>query len=284
MMKICVCIPFYSEFETAKPGLRELEACKEIEFVIKPGHAPCLPVLRNKLINEGKSQQTHQTPPGDYDGFLMIDSDIGFTLDDALEVINSGKKICGGAYRRHCEDAYECGVFKTDMPGAVYRRFETGRSGMHEVDFIGAGFLYIQTSALLEMEYPWFRCEVMKIAEDRKEIYGSDIGFCMNASSAGIEIWCSFDVSLHHAPRKMDISTWALNERITVKKNPDELIKEYYAGMQQAQSLYDKRQAQVIAVTELMQWNAEYVNKLLGANVLAPAPAASPEKEKTPVD
>lgn len=52
-------------------------------------------------------------------------------------------------------------------------------------------------------------------------------------------------------------------------------IKEYYQFSLNAQKELEKRNAQIVAVAEIMEWDAEKVNEILGSNVML-----DKEKEK----
>ena len=84
-MKIRVCIPFYSEFESIKLGLQELDNCKEHEFVIEPRQGVNVANTRNSLINDQRSSKKYQNPLEGFDAFLTIDSDMEFTLNNILK-------------------------------------------------------------------------------------------------------------------------------------------------------------------------------------------------------
>ncbi len=75
---IRIVIPFYSEFEAVKPGLRALRS-SGIEFDVLPAQGACVHHNRNLGVNMGRSQKTHQDPIEGYSHFLFVDSDIGFT-------------------------------------------------------------------------------------------------------------------------------------------------------------------------------------------------------------
>ena len=54
---------------------------------------------RNVLVNDAKSYEARQKIVDKYDGYLFVDSDIAFTVEDAERILNSGKDIISGVYK-----------------------------------------------------------------------------------------------------------------------------------------------------------------------------------------
>ena len=213
-MKIRVCIPFYQDFQTCKSGLRELQQFEEIDFVIEPRQGVLIGHTRNSLVNNMGSQEKWQKPL-DYDGFLFIDSDIGFHLIDVLRLISNKKDICAGAYSTHWNDTvYEAGLFKKGLPGAIEKRFSSHTNGLKKVDFVGAGFLYCTAKVFEQTPYPWFRHHMIVDGTKQQET-GEDFGFCLNTKTSGFDTYCDFDVDLYHKERTAKSFNWDLEETIS---------------------------------------------------------------------
>ena len=210
-MKIRACIPFYNEFETNKPGLRELRDCKEIQFDIEPRQGSVVGRIRNSLFNDEKSQKIQQYPVGGYDYFLMIDSDIDFKLSHVLALIENDKDICCAPYKMHNnQELFDCGMFKPGEPGRIFNRFSTEQKGTYKVDWTGAGFMLIKAEALRAMSYPWYRHIIVKSGDEQSET-SEDIGFCTNAKESNIDIWCDFDIPIGHRKRTTSDFNWNLD-------------------------------------------------------------------------
>lgn len=210
-MKIRVCVPFYSEFEFAKSGLKECLKCSEIEFSVEPRQGTIISRLRNSLLNDGKSKKVSQSPVSNFDYFLFVDSDIGFTLDNVLKLLSQDKEIIASPYLCHDNNGtYQCGVFYSDQPGNIKYRYTIYEKGTKEVDFVGAGFLLIKRSALEKIEFPWFREMLLEVGQDA-DIIGEDIGFCLNARKSGLKVYCDFDNPVKHNLRTANSFNWNLN-------------------------------------------------------------------------
>jgi len=210
-MKIRVCIPFYSEFEATKNGLLALKEFGGIEFDIVARQGSSIGYTRNSLINDLASIKICQTPAKGYDYFLMVDSDISFTLDDVLRLISHEKSICCAPYTMHSNPKlYSVGYFKTGKPGFIDTMASVSVTGFHRVDWSGAGFMLIKREVFSKMRYPWYRHNMVKISETEQDETGEDIGFCMGARNAGIDIWCDFDIKIKHTDRNKKSFDWKI--------------------------------------------------------------------------
>jgi hypothetical protein len=198
-MKIKVCVPFYSEFETAKPGLRSVKG--DPRFEIEYAQGALISKARNALINGGKSQSIRQDPlPFDY--FLFVDSDIGFEKRHVETLLSHDLDIVCSPYKCHAHQGlYQAGMFET--PGILKGKFPISQTGLRKVDYCGAGFMLVKASALSRMRYPWFRHGIIEKDGLASEI-GEDFGFCMNATDSGLDVWCDFDNPVFHRLRTQE--------------------------------------------------------------------------------
>ena len=207
-MIIKVCLPFYSEFERAKPGLAELNACTEHEFIICPAQGTYIFELRNRFINDGKSQNKKQKLIEGFDAFLDIDSDISFTLDQVLSMIARKKDIVHLPYLIHRSDEiFQCGTFRE--PGIINAKYSTADKGFKKVDWAGNGMRLTMAHVYEAMEYPWYRHPMIITGESQREA-GEDIGFCMGATKAGFDLWCDFDNPVGHKSRNQSQFNWEI--------------------------------------------------------------------------
>lgn len=202
-MKIKVCLPFYSEYETAKSGLSELSQCPDHEFVIKLAQGTYVGAARNFLINNGKSRRQFQELE-DYDAYLTIDSDIRFTLEDILTLINHDKDIVALPYQYHLRpEYYVAGYYDAikhqiiDLPSAM--------RGFQKVNYVGAGCVLIKKEVFEKTPYPWYRHIPIEFEEDGVKCADEmweDVGFCMNVKEHGFAIWCDLDNPVEHIDQK----------------------------------------------------------------------------------
>ncbi len=200
---IRVVLPFYSEFDTLKPSLRALrESDIAHEVVIIQGSFPA------KGRNNGISmnQQRLQKLPEHISHYLILDSDIAFTVSQLEAALKHDKMILGLPYLRHDNDGTYQAAAAMDPQGALSsfvheKLFIRGKAGLHQIPFIGAGFLLIKKEALEKIQYPWFHHRIV-IVNDAAENSGEDVGFCLAAREAGVDIWCDFDHPVYHRLRR----------------------------------------------------------------------------------
>lgn len=196
---VCVIVPFYSEFETAKPGLRELRT-SAIVHTVRLIQGALIANNRNVGVNS-LSQRSYQSLSGYFSHYLFVDSDIGFKVDDVFRLLSYKKPIVGCPYlRHHDKQTYQAGVLD-GLHGRIEGFYSVEKKGMCPVSFLGAGFLLVQEHALERMQYPWFRYGLLEW-DDCAENVGEDVGFCLNARQSGIDIYCDFDHPVYHKSRK----------------------------------------------------------------------------------
>ena len=189
-MKIRVVIPFYSEYEATKPGLKELRACEDIEFSIQP--------IRGTYIAEARNAGVLDS----FDYHLFIDSDIGFSLEDVFKLLKTGKEVIGGAYPRHENRERFCAGYWEGTGGILREYIKKATPEVIPVDFVGAGFLLVK-STFFEKKEPWFHHRMIMKAGEKKEI-GEDFAFCILSKEKGIQPFCHFGVNLKHRRQQMN--------------------------------------------------------------------------------
>ena len=196
-MRIKVCISYYLEYNACKAGLAELDACKEHIFVLSPLRGSVLALQRNTLISGCNSSKRYQKPENGYEGFLTIDSDIEFTLEDVLSMIKANKPIVALPYETKSKSGvYQVGKWGR-VKGDIGYKYGTAERGFKQVDWIGAGMHYVQAEVYATTEYPWYRHTLVG-TEDLQSETGEDIGFCLNLQEHSYTIWCTFDNPVQH--------------------------------------------------------------------------------------
>lgn len=222
-MKIRVCIPFYKEYEACKKGIAELMCCKEHEFIIEPRQGTYIWELRNSLINDELSFEKYQDPLDGFDAFLDIDSDIDFTLEQVLSMINRKKDIVSLPYLTHkVNDEYQCGEFR-EINGAISKRYTTSETGFKKIGWSGNGMRLTMAHVFSKTEYPWYRHPMIVVGNTQKEA-GEDVGFSMGVRKAGFDIWCDFDNPVKHKLRTQSDFDWS-NKGDNMKKTALEVTE-----------------------------------------------------------
>lgn len=213
MLKVRICIPFYLNFDGAKSGLRELKKHGKridtwiyeyagIEWHAEPrrGTYPRGRV-RNSLVElthlaaHRNSFIVGQTET--YDFFLFIDSDIIWSIDDAVRLVRHDLDVCGGPYPGHVDETvFQAGYWSE--PGVIRQRLSASITEITRVDFIATGFLCIKKTVFENLEYPWFRHPLIAY-DGRLEELGEDYGFCMLCNNK-YPIYADCGIRLKHLP------------------------------------------------------------------------------------
>ena len=227
-MRIKICISYYLEYSACKAGLAELAACKEHTFILSPLRGSVLALQRNTLISGCRSSKRHQKAEDGYDGFLTIDSDIEFTLEDVLSMINANKSIVALPYETKSKSGvYQVGKWGR-VKGDIGFKYGTSERGFKQVDWIGAGMHYVQAEVYANTEYPWYRHQLVQ-TEDLQSETGEDIGFCINIQKSGYTIWCNFDNPVQHN-KGLDMTTQT-QEQPQLPNNIDSEILKHSSDM-----------------------------------------------------
>lgn len=196
-MIIKVCIPYYAEYEACKAGLRELQECKAHTFILSPVKGSVVAFVRNHLVNEGVSTKRSQRLVQACDGYLFIDSDIGFTLDDVLTLIEAKKPITALPYETYNDSGvYQVGEWE-HVAGNIKYKYPVETEGWKRVAWVGGGMHLVMKHVYEKMEYPWYRHSLVQLG-DNQEQTSEDLGFCIEAKKAGFNIWCNFDKPVKH--------------------------------------------------------------------------------------
>ena len=139
-----------------------------------------------------------------YDKILWIDSDIIFTVDDAMRLLGHDKDVVSGAYLLGSGEvtAYP----KLLGPGLMYDEVKEMTEPV-EVAGCGFGFLAVRQGVFESLSRPWFQA-AMVTTEDGFSfpMMGEDLSWCKRVTDAGFEIW--FDPTVRVTHHKMIKLTW----------------------------------------------------------------------------
>ncbi len=196
--KIKIVIPFYSEFEAVKPGLRALRNWN-IDFDVQPVQGAYVHENRNMGVNSGRSFATFQGPVEGYSHFLFIDSDISFTPSHLHIALRHAAPVVTLPYLRHEGDGlYQVGELGPNS--LIQSRYGRHDRGVKHVTFTGGGFLLVAAEVFPMIKYPWFHHSVTTIGDESFPL-GEDVIFSHKLLMAGIPILCDFDYPVKHRLR-----------------------------------------------------------------------------------
>lgn len=193
-------IPFYTEFDAVKPGLRSLKS-SGLAFDYVPCQGPYVHSNRNNGVNDKRSDKTRQEPLEGYSHFLFQDSDMSSAPHHINIALRHNAPVVALPYLRHEADGtYQAGELDPDKP-LIASYYSRGERGAKHVTFCGGGFLLVERHVFAELDYPWFHHSVLTVGENSYSV-GEDVIFCSKLRAAGIPILMDFDYPVPHRPRR----------------------------------------------------------------------------------
>ena len=184
---------------------------KGYEVVVTNEYSSYVTYSRMKPLGLDVLRGADQVPFGgtlNYDVWLTIDSDIIFTPEQVIQLIEDTEKypVVSGLYRMqdgvHFATVQEWDVeyfkkygsfeFMRDLPADKYV----------PVAYSGMGFFACRRGVIEKLKYPYFSYPLVEIeAEDGKilrDTCSEDVSFCKNLTDAGFEIMVNTGLHVGH--------------------------------------------------------------------------------------
>ena len=153
----------------------------------------------------------------DFDVWLTIDSDIVFTPDNVMEIIEATKEhsVVSGFYRMS-DLKNHAGVVNWDVDyfrknghyefltqEAIDKwKKENPNSKFMKVAYTGMGFMAVTKAALDSLSYPYFNSELEELrgldGKLLRPMISEDVAFCKNLSKAGHDVYLMPNMRLGH--------------------------------------------------------------------------------------
>lgn len=210
-LKIVACIPgreFSARFFDAWNEFTAKCYAIGIELTVSRRYDAVVYYARNKVAGGNVRGGKHQAPWGgeqEYDYMLWIDSDVIFTFEDFQALLRHKVDVAAGLYLMS-DNARFAAVEKMDP-----KVFETSgefefltpkalatREGLVKVDYTGFGFVLVRKGVFERMSYPWFRPHYFEAPGGASDFTSEDVGFCLDAQKAGIDVYVDPKVVLGH--------------------------------------------------------------------------------------
>ena len=219
--KIIIGLPgdsFSSKFLTSWSNiLISLWSSNKYEIAISTGTGSYVPHVRMQTLGLDVPRGHDQKPfNGDeYDIWMTIDSDIMFTPEQVIELIESTEKhpVVSGIYRmvdlqhfscvKLCDDDYYAtnGTYEFVSQETLENWKKEPELKYMPVDYTGLGFMACRKEVFDKMSYPYFDGTVKDIKKDDKIIksyMSEDYNFCNNIKKAGFEIMINTNLRVGH--------------------------------------------------------------------------------------
>lgn len=210
---------FSSKFLISWTGaLNVLWETQRYDLIISPGVSSFVSFARMQTLGLDVLRGVSQKPFNniDFDVWITIDSDIIFTPNQLIDLIESTEihPVVSGMYRMSNLTNYAIvkdwdttyfaknGTFEFLTPEFVEKwKQETGLKFM-PVHYAGMGFFAMKRDVLKRMTYPYFNSDLQEIiTEDGvilRDMCSEDVAFCKNIHKLGIPIVINTDIRVGH--------------------------------------------------------------------------------------
>ena len=195
MIKICV--PYNETI--CKETQLSIDACvnagiAEVEYA----KGTYINTAREYLISKDADCHIRPTIDKRYSHFLLVDSDMQFSIDDVLRLKDHRKSIVSAAYKTHDDKTWVCGYFD----GFRIKFISVGEEpkGLVALCWAGNGLMLIEREYFEKVSAPWFGYDT-RYKDEKFSFIGEDIIFCEKAKKHGYKIYVDFDTEVNHLNR-----------------------------------------------------------------------------------
>lgn len=220
--KVIIALPgkeFSSVFLLAwTNALSKLWMNDKYDILISPGSGSCVHFVRMQTLGLDVMRGAEQKPfnDTDYDVWITIDSDVIFSPEQLVDLIESTDKhpVVAGMYRMADLENFavvkdwdvnyfkEHGRFEYLKPEFITKWKEETELKFMPVSYTGLGFFACRKEVLNKMSYPYFDgpLEEMQISDQItvRDMSSEDVNFCKNIKRAGFEIVINTDLRVGH--------------------------------------------------------------------------------------
>jgi hypothetical protein len=203
-------------------AFHQLTASGKYELLFASGQSSFVSFARMKTLGLDVMRGKDQKPfPGiEYDVWVTIDSDIVYTAEQLVELIESTKKypVVSGSYRmsdlkhlavvRDWDTGYflKHGTFQfltlEDLKAWGTDEKNQEKSIFMPVSYAGMGFWAMRREALEALEYPYFfhECETIVSPDGKilRDIMSEDVAFCKNLEEKGYTVYLHTGIVVGH--------------------------------------------------------------------------------------
>ena len=191
--------------------LETVETLKSKKYVVMIAneYSSYVTYSRMKTLGLDVRRGADQKPFGgklDYDVWVTIDSDIRFTPDQIIELIEDTKKypVVSGLYRMEDLKHYACvkewntEYFKTN---GSFHFMEVGEPEKEDkyisVAYNGMGFFACRKGVIEKLKYPYFSYPLVEI-DGLRDTCSEDVAFCKNLTDAGFDVTVNTTLRVGH--------------------------------------------------------------------------------------
>ena len=220
--KIVFALPgdsFSSKFLVAWTAtISRLWETRRYDIMISPATGSYVPFVRMTTLGLDVLRGEDQKPFNgqDFDVWITIDSDIVFTYEQVINLIEATDEhpIVAGMYRmsdlvnyafvKDWDETYfkEKGTFQFITPEEIEKWKKETEFKYFPVVYSGMGFMAIKKEVFDKIKYPFFDSDVLTIKKDDgsviRDICSEDVSFCRKLTQAGYQIMINTDIRVGH--------------------------------------------------------------------------------------
>ena len=191
---------------------------RKYDILISPATGSFVSFVRMKTLGLDTLRGDNQKPfdNQDFDVWITIDSDIIFTPEQVIDLIDSTEHhpVVAGMYRMSDLVNYafvkdwdinyfkENGTFKFSTPEEIEVWKKETSFKYYPVAYTGMGFMAVKKEVFDKMRYPYFDSELHIIETDDgktiRDISSEDVAFSKNIIKAGYQIMINTDIRVGH--------------------------------------------------------------------------------------
>ena len=182
---------------------------KGYDFMVTNEYSSFVSFSRMKTLGLDVLRGADQKPFGgqvEYDVWLTIDSDIVFTPEQVIELLEDTKTypVVSGLYRmqdmKHltCVKEWDVDYFKKNGSFEFMKADELEKEDKYiSVAYNGMGFFACRREVLEKMQYPYFSYPLIEIG-GMKDMCSEDVAFCKNLKDIGFEVIVNTTLRVGH--------------------------------------------------------------------------------------
>lgn len=191
---------------------------RKYEIMLSPGTGSYVPFVRMQTLGLDVMRGENQKPfdGQDFDVWVTLDSDIIFTPDQIIQLIESTEEhpVVSGMYRmsdltnfafvKDWDTNYfmEKGTFKFSTPEEIETWKKETELKYLPVYYTGMGFMAVRKEVLDKMKYPYFDSHIQEFTKEDgtkiRDICSEDVAFAKNIKKAGYDIVVNTDIRVGH--------------------------------------------------------------------------------------
>ncbi len=225
--KIVFCAPgcrFSRQFVSNICDLIKLLNKNKIEVSLSQFYSPEIHQVRATVGGGHHYNGLYQSPFSgkiDYDYLMWMDSDMDFSIQNFIDLLEMDKDLCTGWYYQ-ANELPAVGYFKksfnkiTDkaLPFEVHDRdniytFSNAveiveRDTPYIVDWAGMGWMLMKRGVMELVKYPWFAPKIVRYnLSEGYEVMSEDLSFAMSLKEVGVEMWVNPRIKVGHEKPKV---------------------------------------------------------------------------------